>query len=576
MNGTLANRMIFLVTAGMAGLSLLVVVISALVSYDHNSKMAADRMETAMRVATHVVGQSGTRYTLDAGQLRAGSVVLNANNALVDAISGITGGSATIFAGDTRIATNLTNPDGSRAIGTKLTNPAVLKTVLGEGKPFRGLVDAAGHKVYAAYNPIKSPDGQTIGVLFTGIPADAYMSSLYQVILITTVASLIASGLAVFVMLRQTKVILRPLLDVSGTIEAMAQDATRVVVPHAERQDEVGQIARGLVVFQSADRARREAEAAQAAAIVILAERLRSLAQGDLTVRIGPDLPPAYAEISRDFDGYAEALSLAMRDIIETSERIHSTASELRSASQDLSSRTEQQASGLNHTAQSIRDHASGAKQSAAIAGEARQAMNSLHEQLDQSDAVIAQTAQAMDAIASSSSEISAIASMIDGIAFQTNLLALNAGVEAARAGEAGRGFAVVASEVRALAMRSADAAKEVKDRIAKAESEVGNGVRMVDRIATTLRDAGTQIGQINAIIEQIAGHAHDQAAGFAQISGTIGQIDAMTQQNSAMVEQSTAATNGLNNEASGLRTAVGRFRIMDHDTVVPLARRRA
>jgi methyl-accepting chemotaxis protein len=568
--------MTLLVIAGMACLSLAVILISALVSYDHNARMAADRMETAMRVAKHVVGQAGQPFAREAGELRAGAVVLNGNNALVDAISGITGGSATIFAGDTRVATNLTKPDGSRAVGTKLTNPAVLRSVLEQGKPFRGLVDAAGHQVYGAYDPIKDGAGQTIGVLYTGIPADAYIAALYQVIAITALASLVVSGLAVWLVVRQTRTILRPLRDLGESIETMARDPAGVTVPHAAQRDEVGQIARGLVMFQSSDLARREAEAAQASAIATLAERLRALAQGDLTVRIGNDLPAIYSAISRDFDASAQALSHAMGDIIDSAERIHSTANELRGASQDLSGRTEAQASGLNETARSIHDHASGARQSAHIVGEAREAIQHLHGHLAQSDAIIAQTAQAMDGIADSSGEISDIATMIDGIAFQTNLLALNAGVEAARAGEAGRGFAVVASEVRALAMRSAEAAKDVKDRIAKAQAEVGNGVRMVDRIATTLRDAGSQIGQISAIIEQIADHSTQQATSFGQISGTIGQIDAMTQQNSAMVEQSTAAINALNDEASGLRQAVGRFQLAGREAPAARMRRRA
>ena len=576
MNRTLAHRMTYLVTAGMAGLSLVVIAIAALVSYDHNARMAADRMETAMRVAWHVVGQAGRPFAQDAGDLRAGQSLLNGNNALVDAISSITGGSATIFAGDTRIATNLTNPDGTRAIGTKLTNPAVLQSVLHKGQPFRGLVEAAGHKVYGAYDPIKPADGHVIGVLYTGIPADAYIASLYQVIAITALASLAVSGIAVVLVVRQTRKALRPLLEVSGTIEAMADDPAAITVPHTAREDEIGQIARGLVMFQAGDKARREAEAAQASAITILAGRLRRLAEGDLTVRIGDDLSSAYRAISQDFDASAEALSKAMRAIVDSSERIHSTAIELHSASQDLSARTERQASGLNETAQSIRDHAQTAKQSAEIAGDARKAMNSLQHHLAQSDTVIAQTGQAMDAIAHSSSEISAIASMIDGIAFQTNLLALNAGVEAARAGEAGRGFAVVASEVRALALRSAEAARDVKDRIAKAESEVGNGVVMVGRIATTLQDANIQIGEIGTIIEQIASHASDQAAGFVEVSSTIGQIDAMTQQNSAMVEQATAATNGLSDEVNGLRCAVGQFRIDPPAATAPVSRRAA
>ena len=576
MTKSLANRMIVLVMASMVGLSVIVVLIAGLASYNNNAQMAADRLETAMRVATRIVGEGGAAFDLNDGELRAGPTVLNGNNAMVDAISKITGGSATIFARDTRIATNLTNPDGSRAIGTKLTNPAVLRAVLEQGKTYRGMVDAAGHKVYAAYDPIRSRDGQVIGVLYTGIAADAYLASLYQVIAVTALAALVVSALGVWLAVRQTKVILNPLRDLGSAIEAMASDPSSVPVPHATRDDEVGQIARGLVMFQDSHRARRDADAAHASAIAILADRLQGLAQGDLTVRVGTALTGAYAQIARDFDASAQALSEALNDIVGSSERIHSTANELRSASHDLARRTEQQASGLNQTTRSMHEHAGNARRSATIAGDARQAMNALLDRLTQSDAVIVQTAQAMDAIARSSSEISQIATLIDGIAFQTNLLALNAGVEAARAGDAGRGFAVVASEVRALAQRSADAARDVKERIARAGSEVGDGVRMVDLIATTLRDAGTQIGQIGEIIEQIATHSGEQAAGFAQISTTIGQIDGMTQQNSAMVEQATAATNGLSDEASGLRIAVGRFRIVGRETVVPLARRRA
>ncbi|MDR3460749.1 MAG: methyl-accepting chemotaxis protein, partial [Beijerinckiaceae bacterium] len=174
---------------------------------------------------------------------------------------------------------------------------------------------------------------------------------------------------------------------------------------------------------------------------------------------------------------------------------------------------------------------------------------------------VVRQAVEAMDGIAESSRKITQIIGVIDEIAFQTNLLALNAGVEAARAGDAGRGFAVVASEVRALAQRSAEAAKEIKGLISASSTQVDQGVKLVDETGKSLERIMTQVGEINTVVAEIAAGAKEQAQGIEEVNTAITQMDQMTQQNAAMVEESTAASHHLSQEATQLAALVGQFK---------------
>jgi methyl-accepting chemotaxis protein len=235
-------------------------------------------------------------------------------------------------------------------------------------------------------------------------------------------------------------------------------------------------------------------------------------------------------------------------------------------ASDDLSRRTEQQAASLEETAAALDEITATVKKSAEGATHAHQVVAAADEDAKKSAVVVREAVQAMDAIAKSSQQISQIIGVIDEIAFQTNLLALNAGVEAARAGDAGRGFAVVASEVRALAQRSAEAAKEIKGLISASSIQVTNGVRLVAETGQSLERIMLQVTEINDVVSGIAAGAKEQATGLAEVNTAINQMDQVTQQNAAMVEQSTAASHSLSQETAQLAGLIGQFRVRSAD----------
>jgi methyl-accepting chemotaxis protein len=293
-----------------------------------------------------------------------------------------------------------------------------------------------------------------------------------------------------------------------------------------------------------------------------LADALSHLAQGDLAYRIETGFPPEYEQLRTDYNGALSRLSTTLNEIIGGASAIRSGAGEISSAADDLSRRTEQQAASLEETAAAldqitvtVRKTASGAKTASDVVVAAR-------GDAQTSGQVVRQAVDAMSEIEGSSSKIGQIIGVIDEIAFQTNLLALNAGVEAARAGEAGKGFAVVASEVRALAQRSAGAAKEIKALISASAEQVGSGVRLVGETGQALQRIVDRVAEIDVLVTEIAASAQEQATGLHQVNSAINEMDQVTQQNAAMVEESTAASHNLAQEAQGLAEAVARFRV--------------
>lgn len=289
---------------------------------------------------------------------------------------------------------------------------------------------------------------------------------------------------------------------------------------------------------------------------------LAKLAQGDMTVQIS-GLPPEYDQVGNDFNAAITALRDALTTVNASAQAISSNSNEIRASSDDLASRTEQQAASLEETAAAMNQVTSTVHETARIALDANAAMAQTHAEATQGGAVVEQAVNAMGAIEKSSREISQIISVIDGIAFQTNLLALNAGVEAARAGDAGNGFAVVAHEVRALAQRSADAAKNIKDLINTSTEQVGIGVNLVSETGTMLKEVVSRVGDVSKVITQIAKSAEAQASTLQQVNFAVEEMDRMTQQNAAMVEQSTAAARILAGEAGELANMVARFNLL-------------
>jgi methyl-accepting chemotaxis protein len=311
--------------------------------------------------------------------------------------------------------------------------------------------------------------------------------------------------------------------------------------------------------------AMRQASQAQAQLVVdSLAEALGRLAQGDVTHRIRADFPDEYAQLKRDYDAAAAQLQSTLRSIVDVSARLHTGVGEISTASSHLSQRTENQAATLEETAAALDEITATVKRTATGASRARDAVGSARDNAERSGEVVQAAIVVMGEIESSSQKISQIIGVIDEIAFQTNLLALNAGVEAARAGDAGKGFAVVAAEVRALAQRSAEAAKEIKTIISASGEQVTRGVDLVGRTGQALDRIVGEVSDVNTVIVEIALSASEEATGLQQVNTAVNSLDGVTQQNAAMVEEATAATQALADEARRLNALIAGFRVDD------------
>ena len=324
------------------------------------------------------------------------------------------------------------------------------------------------------------------------------------------------------------------------------------------------------VYLETLDEQRRRAEEAGREAISnerafvanSIGAALAKLADKDLSFRMSEDMPEAYVALQGNFNAAIEQLEIALASVGEGVLAIRGGAREIASAADNLGRRTEQQAASLEETAAALHEITSSSASAAKGASEAERIVAATADNAEKSREVLTQTVTAMHDIETSSQQIGRIIGVIDEIAFQTNLLALNAGVEAARAGEAGKGFAVVASEVRALAQRSAEAAREIKGLISASSAQVERGVALVARTGKSLEEIAGQVGRINGVVREIASGAKEQAVGLQEVNTAIGQMDQVTQQNAAMVEESTAASRSLMEEVDRLSRRVVQFHI--------------
>jgi methyl-accepting chemotaxis protein len=302
---------------------------------------------------------------------------------------------------------------------------------------------------------------------------------------------------------------------------------------------------------------------------------LSALAEGNLERRITVALSPELDQIRTDFNKALERLHASLKSVTQSALAISGGAGEIRAAADDLSGRSERQAASLEETAAALDEITVAVKATAENATRAREFVEAAKGDAATSAEVVRKAVVAMKAIEGSSQKIGQIIGVIDEIAFQTNLLALNAGVEAARAGDAGRGFAVVASEVRALAQRSAEAAKEIKALISTSADQVKHGVGLVSQTGEVLQTIITRVAEINESASLIAASAKEQASGLQDVNSAVNDMDKATQQNAAMVEQSTAAARALADEAAALTRQVEQFKLgREAPAARPAARR--
>lgn len=382
--------------------------------------------------------------------------------------------------------------------------------------------------------------------------------------MIAVIDAVVVFALSGVVLLFAKEAISRPLVTTTLRMEAMAANDTDSDVAYTDYMDCSGRLARAIESFRNRAVELRVSKDSQAAYVCEkLVPSFTKLASGDLTHKMPLDaLGDGFEELPRAFNDTVDKLADTVTVLGASSKRVETGSDEIRAASDDLAARNEQQAASLEETASSMAEVTELVRKSAEHARTAQQAMLTTHQKAGDGGEVVQRAVTAMASIESSSKEITMIIDVIDGIAFQTNLLALNAGVEAARAGEAGKGFAVVANEVRALAQRSAEAARDIKHLISTSTGHVGEGVTLVGETGTLLEAIVEQIGHVTAQVEDIATMANTQADNLDQVNTSVKAMDQMTQRNAAMVEETTAAARSLADEAKRLEQMVGQFRL--------------
>jgi len=392
----------------------------------------------------------------------------------------------------------------------------------------------------------------------SSVLADARWAELS--LLISALAMII--GLALLLRLTAVRVVGEPLNALSDEMRELASGNLAAPSREASQAIEVRHMRDAVDVFRENALEKRHADQEQQLVVSTLGDNLQKLADGDLTTRITTSFTGHYQQIRTNFNDAMERLEKTLSSVSYSVSDVRHGSDEIKSASDNLAQRTEQQAAGLEEVAASMAQITTGVSQTAASALKANDVVNGSKRDMENGGAVIRRAIDAMGGIELASNEIADIISVIDGISFQTNLLALNAGVEAARAGEAGMGFAVVASEVRALAQRSSEAAQDIKDKIMASSHQVKAGVALVGEMNEALESIIKRISEISTLASGIADAAEVQSTSLSEVNTAISQMDAFTQQNAAMVEESNAAARNLAGQAAALASLISQFKV--------------
>ncbi|MGA9913424.1 MAG: methyl-accepting chemotaxis protein [Paraburkholderia sp.] len=477
--------------------------------------------------------------------LRNGERQVNADHTVVDDYSKETGGGATIFVRDddsfVRIVTTVRDANGARPLGGTLDHSHPSYRLLLAGHEYIGYTRSTDKKFLSLFSPIFDSRNTVIGATITGVD----ISSSTMPSLALKLSCLITAWAATLVVGRE--IVADSLAGSKATSFAtFGAILSAIVIPM------IG-VGTYVLIRRKVSLVLHDAEAA--------AQRL---AQGDLTTQMPVDRGDEIGRVLEALNGINVGLAGLVGNVRGTTNSLTNSSHEIAAGNMDLSARTEEQAASLEETAASMTQLTETVKQNADNAREANSLATNATEMAESGNDAVQSMVVTIGKISASSSKISEITGVIEGIAFQTNILALNAAVEAARAGEQGRGFAVVASEVRSLAQRSATAAKEIKELIGASVTTIEDGAQQASEVGVTMGQIKQAIKQVSDIVGEIATASEEQSRGIEQISQAVSEMDEVTQQNAALVEQAAAASQSLEQQATQLKGAVSLFKVAD------------
>ncbi|WP_075292294.1 methyl-accepting chemotaxis protein [Pararhizobium arenae] len=444
------------------------------------------------------------------------------------------------------------------------------------------LIDGAGERFTTTLGDLTGVAGELLSARVKEA-MDSSSTSIAIQMALGFAAMLSLLGMFVF----HGNVLRRGIFAVRDNMRSILSGDYQTTVSGVTRSDEIGEMARSVEAFRLAavekqaleaaaaenrdqtEAERKEREAIRNAeardidyAVTHIGEGLRRLSEGDLSSTIRDPFRPDLESLRVSFNQTVEKLQQALVNVRENSISIDASGRQMRGAADDLARRTEQQAASLEETSAALDQITVTVRTATHRAEEASQMVETTRANAEESSRIVGEAMDAMSRIENASTEIGKIINVIDEIAFQTNLLALNAGVEAARAGEAGKGFAVVAQEVRELAQRAAGAAKDIKALVTRSSMEVGTGVQLVQATGEALGRIASEVVRINEHMASIVSAAREQSTGLQEINTAVGQLDQMTQQNAAMVEETNAASHTLAQDAENLSGLIGQFNL--------------
>ncbi|MQY44248.1 HAMP domain-containing protein [Epibacterium sp. SM1969] len=528
---------------------------------------SSSNSSAAAFVATPVFTADGARVGVAAFQIPVSMLTKITNNA-----EGLAKTVELYIVGDDQKTRTSSRFEGRFQVLDELPQLAAVTAGLAGKELFSSNVDGASNTRVMSYSkPLDIPNANW--ALVVEQDASEVMQPVLRKAKIMAALSLLCCAVMSFLGWLFARSITKPINHICEVMQAVSSGKLDTTVAEAERGDEIGMIGKTLVSMQGDLRKAQKAENERAGqqqeqqrVVESLSAGLLRLSNGDFSQQIDTPFTGEHEKLRSDFNKTVETLNETVARVVDTTASIRGGASEINQSSDDLSHRTESQAATLEETAAALEELTSSVRAAAEGADNVERITAQAKQEAETSEEVVQNAVAAMTEIENSSKQISQIISVIDDISFQTNLLALNAGVEAARAGEAGRGFAVVASEVRALAQRSSDAAMEIKTLIGNSSVQVDRGVDLVGNAGDALRNILERVSHVSQLVSEIAKGAKEQSIGLGEINTGVVQLDRVTQQNAAMVEEVSAACQLLNNDAVKLGTIVSEFKLATSD----------